>query len=89
MLGLLTNKPAIGPVDYSISAYKLAAGSRYQIGSDGSASYTATVPIRAYSGAIPASANDPATGTLLWTKNLTVNDMFVVSGAGMGLVGPM
>ena len=88
MLGMLTGKTAIGPSD-TWGVNKLAAGSRYQLATDGANTYSATVPVRAYSGAIPVSANDAATGTLLWTKNLAVNDMFVVSGAGLSLVGPM
>jgi hypothetical protein len=77
-----------GMDNYSNSA-GLAAASRFRINTSSGRDYGASVPVHAYSGVIPASANDAATGTLLWTKNLTVDQMFSVSGNGMVLNGAM
>ena len=89
LLGMLTNKTPIGVSSAYTPALVLAAASKYRIVNEVGEELTATVPIRAYDGAAPASANDAATGTMIWTKNLASNDMFVVAGNGMALTGTM
>lgn len=49
-------------------------------------SYTRTVTLDAWSGPIPPNAYATPSGTKLWTKTLSGDNLFAVSGAGMSLL---
>lgn len=62
----------------------IAANAASRLEAPGGA-YTKAVTVNVYDGPIPAKADDAATGTRLWTKAITGNNLFNVSGLGMSL----
>lgn len=47
--------------------------------------FSKTVTVNVYDGSIPAKADDAATGTKLWTKSISSNNLFSVTGLGVSL----